>query len=132
MRNLILTSMLMLAACASSGTKVDQQTFNAFEKGKSTCAEVRQRLGNPTQSAVRDNGDVVLGYAYSAAQAHPENFIPVVGAFVRGYDTEQTVALFKCNSKDVLIKTAYLQGGQGTGMNMEGVAQGRKDTGTAE
>lgn len=130
MRSLIL--LLLLAGCASSGTKVDQATFTEFAKGKSTCAEIRQRLGQPSQSVIRDNGDIVLAYSYAASQAHPENFIPVVGAFVRGYDTENTTALFKCNGNDVLIKTAYLQGGQGTGMNAESVSQSRKDTGTAE
>ena len=130
MRNIAL--LLMLAGCASSGTRVDQQTFSDFQKGHSTCAEIKARLGQPTHSEIRDNGDVVLAYGYSAAQSHPENFIPVVGAFVAGYDTEQTAALFKCNDKGVLIKTAYLSGGQGAGMNLESVAQNRKDTRTSD
>jgi hypothetical protein len=128
----ILALALCLAGCASSGTKVSQQTFGEFSKGKSTCSEIQGRLGAPTQSLVKPDGDLVLAYVYAAAQAHPENFVPVVNIFAHGYDSEQTVALFKCDTDGVLIKTAYMQGGQGTGMNVEGVAQGRKDTGTTE
>jgi hypothetical protein len=78
----------------------------------------------------KDNGDTVIAYTYVGAQSHPENFIPVVGAFVHGYDTENSTALFKCNSSDILIKTAYTSGEQGTGMNAESVSQDRKDTHT--
>jgi hypothetical protein len=123
---------LALGACASTGTRVSQQTFAEFSKGKSTCSEITQRLGPPSQSAIHDNGDLVIAYIYGAAQAHPENFIPIVGDFVRGYDMEHTAAVFYCDRKDMLIKMAYASGGSGKGINMEAVAQGRKDTGTAE
>ena len=77
---------MLLSACASSGTKVDQTTFTAFRKGVSTCSEIKERLGSPSQSLVKDNGDLVLAYSYSAAQAHPENFIPVVRAVCLAHD----------------------------------------------
>lgn len=132
MKKLTIIFLLSVSACASSGTKVEQSSFSAFQKGKSTCAEIEAQLGRPSQRELRDNGDVVIYYSYVAAQSHPENFIPIIGAFVRGYDTESTIAGFKCNSSGVLIKTAYLGSAQGSGHNMESVSQERKDTGIAQ
>lgn len=123
---------LTVSACSSTGIKVDEAAMAQFQKGKTTCAEIMARLGKPTHQMARDNGDVVIAYGYASSQAHPENFIPIVGAFVRGYDTEQTAAIFKCNSVGTLIKTEYISGGQGTGMNVEALSQFRKDARKAE
>jgi hypothetical protein len=81
---------------------------------------------------VHDNGETDLVYSYFGVQAHAENFIPIVGAFAQGYDTENTTASFKCNAAGVLVKMDYIGGGQGTGANVESVTQSRNDTRTAQ
>jgi len=121
----------LLCSCASSGVKVDQSAMTEFTAGKSTCADVQARLGPPNVIRPSNSGDdskTVWIYSYGAAQAHPENFIPVVGVFAGGYDTEATAAAFRFTSNCVLDGTRYASMNMGSGANMEGVAQARKDT----
>ena len=72
------------------GTKVDQQNLSQFEKGKTTYAAVVQQLGNPTQSTINSDGTRMVMYTYMQSQAKVANFIPIVGAFMGGADTENT------------------------------------------
>ena len=126
---------LALSACASSGVKVDPSKLDQFTVGKSTCAEVRAALGQPKQQVKTIGGDtkreiLVWKYSYAGVQSHPENFIPVVGAFVGGVDTESSVVMlvFYTDHGCVLAGTRYATSGMGTGTNLEGLAQERKDT----
>ena len=56
-RFFIMPCLLVLAACASAGVKVDQAKLSQLHKGKSTYNEVIETLGQPTQTMVADNGD---------------------------------------------------------------------------
>jgi len=130
--------LLQLAACASTGVRVDPAKINDFTVGKSTCEDVKAALGHPTQrsSAVggKSGKDIIIWkYTYSAFQAHPENFIPIVNAFASGADVESSVVVFVFYKDGcVLAGTRYAESDMGTGGNLEGVTQGRKDTRTAE
>jgi hypothetical protein len=121
-----------LTACASAGVKVDQSKMSQFQKGKTTEADVVAALGQPTNSEQNDDGTNVIRYVYSSTQARPETFIPIVGAFVGGADTEQTVASFTFDQKNILIRSSHSQGGLGVGTNLEGMSQERKDVRAAE
>jgi hypothetical protein len=122
--------MALVAGCASSGAKVTQSAMLQFTAGLSTCGDVRARLGEPNvmMPSAENPSKIVWIYAYSAAQSHPENFIPVVGAFAGGLDHEATVAAFRFTSDCVLDTTRYASLNSGSGMNLEAVAQDRKDT----
>jgi hypothetical protein len=124
----------LLCGCSSSGVKVSQATASQFVAGHSTCADVKARLGEPNviRPSAENSSKIVYIYSYSATQAHPENFIPMVGAFVGGADQEATVAAFRFSPDCVLDATRYASLNSGSGVNLEGVAQERKDTGTAD
>ena len=126
--------MVLLSGCASSGVRVDQASASQFTAGQSTCSDVRAKLGAPNvvRTSQANADETVWIYAYASAQAHPENFIPVVGAFVGGYDHEGTMAAFRFTSACVLDGTRYASMNMGSGTNLEGVAQDRKDTRVAE
>jgi hypothetical protein len=115
-------------ACASSGVKVDPSKVNDFTVGKSTCADVQAELGNPTQRYQLADEKIRWVYSYAAVQAHPETFIPIVGAFVGGADTETTMVGFRFSKNCILEKTISAESGTGTGTNLEGIGQDRKDT----
>ncbi len=88
-----LLAIVTLAGCVSSGRPVDQAKVAAFERGKTTSAEVQAALGPPNGSSVLGDGSSVLVYAYTHAQARPESFIPIIGPLVGGADaTSQTVS----------------------------------------
>ncbi|NDA63118.1 MAG: hypothetical protein EBX50_13925 [Chitinophagia bacterium] len=73
---------MVLAACSSSGVKVDPNKLSGFEKGKTTYSEVIDTLGSPTQVMTLDDGRKIVTYSYYGVQARPESFVPIVGAFV--------------------------------------------------
>ena len=92
MRVLILV--VLLAGCASAGTKVDPDAVAAFQKGRTTVAEAESALGDPNGTTTKPDGSVVLTYAYAHSSVRAATFIPIVGLFAGGADTKgQTVVL---------------------------------------
>jgi outer membrane protein assembly factor BamE (lipoprotein component of BamABCDE complex) len=86
----VIAALFAFTACVSMGTKVDQDKLAQFQKGKTTYAEVIQQLGKPTQSTLNADGSRRIMYTYMQSQAKAANFIPIVGAFTGGADTENT------------------------------------------
>jgi outer membrane protein assembly factor BamE (lipoprotein component of BamABCDE complex) len=86
----VIVALFAFTACMSMGTKVEQDKLAQFEKGKTTYAEVVQQLGKPTQSTLNSDGSRRIVYTYMQSQAKAANFIPIVGAFTGGADTENT------------------------------------------
>lgn len=123
---LITASLLLLAACASAGVKVDQAKLADFKKGKTTYSEVIQTLGQPTQTTILDDGNKIIHYTYFSTQARPESFIPYVGLVVGGADTENSVVSFTFDQKDILKSYTSSQGGVGAGTGFNAYSQPRK------
>ena len=85
---------LMLAGCVSAGTPIDPAKLATLERGRTTLTEAQAALGPPNGVSVLSDGSRVLVYTYVHAQARPETFIPYIGAFIGGADTQsQSVAL---------------------------------------
>ena len=116
-----------LSACMSSGVKVDETKVAEFKKGITTYPQVIQILGKPTQSMMLPDGSHMITYGYVSTQARPESFIPIVGAFVGGADTENSTVMLTFDEQGVLKSTMSSQGGTGVGMGFEGYSQDRKD-----
>jgi hypothetical protein len=131
-KKLILALLFLTTACASAGVKVDQSKMAQFHKGQTTYDDVIAALGKPSQSSVDDMGNRSISYIYASTQARPETFIPVVGAFVGGADTENSAATFNFDARGILVKSSQTQGGMGVGTNLEGMSQDRKDVREAE
>ena len=84
MRYLALLALLVLSACTSTGTKVDQAKLTAFIKGKTTYSEVVQQLGKPDQSTANSDGATTIMYTYKLTVDSAANYIPFVGGFIEG------------------------------------------------
>lgn len=108
---LMLIIISMLFACVSSGTKVDQDKLAQFTKGKTTYAEVIQKLGKPNQSTINSDGTRTISYTYLQSQAKASNFIPFVGAFMGGSDTENTNVIINFDENSILTNYTASQGG---------------------
>ena len=121
-----------LAACASSGVKIDQAKIEALQKGKTTYAEAIQSFGKPTSNTVLGDGSRMVFYNYFGVQTHPETFIPIVGAFVGGADTEHSVVTLTFDKSGVLKDYSATEGGSGTGTGFESLSQNRKDVRAVE
>jgi outer membrane protein assembly factor BamE (lipoprotein component of BamABCDE complex) len=92
----------MLAGCVSSGVEVKPEQTANFQPGVTTRQEVVARLGNPTTVSTLPDGTVMMVYAFSAAQARPASFIPIVGAFVGGADARSSMVSFQFTPAGVL------------------------------
>ena len=115
----VLAGGLLLAGCASTGVRVDEKNLQSFKKGETTYSEVVARLGQPTSSTVMADGQRMIMYTYAQAQARPETFIPIVGAFGGGADYK----LFERHAyvrfwKGVLTQYSSTQSQFGTGTGL--------------
>lgn len=116
MRYLLLVLMsLALSACMSMGTKVDQEKVSQFVKGKTTYSEVIQQLGKPSSSTINDDGSRTIMYMYVQSQAKASSFIPIVGAFVGGADSESTTVTMNFDKKSLLVSYTASEGGMNVG-----------------
>src|SRR5438132_8898818 len=115
----VIVALFAFTACVSMGTKVDQDKLAQFQRGKTTYAEVIQQLGKPTQSTVNSDGTRKVVYTYMQSQAKAANFIPIVGAFAGGADTENTNVMLDFDRDSVLTNYSATQGSSsmGTGIN---------------
>lgn len=126
MKYMVLACSFGLAACASTGVKVDPNAMASFKVGQTTQAEVVGRLGEPTTSVVTANGERQLTYTYAEAQVRPENFIPVVGLFVGGVDSKATSVVLIFDANGVLKDHASASHKQGMGTGLISGTQEQK------
>jgi hypothetical protein len=109
--------LLGCVGCAAYGTKVSEDQLTHFTRGQTTYAEVVQALGPPNQSTLHSDGTRNITYTYLQSQVRAANYIPIVGAFVQGADTEQTNVVLDFDARSILVSYTSTQGqlGMGTG-----------------
>lgn len=114
----VLIAIFFLSACMSYGTKVDQGKVSQFVKGKTTYSEVVQQLGKPNQSTINADGTRTAMYFYAQSQANAASFIPYVGAFMGGTQSENTNVILTFDKNSVLTSYSASEGGasMGTGI----------------
>lgn len=111
---------LALSACASTGRQVSQAQLSDFKKGETTIDEVVAKLGTPTTTTLSSDGTRSLSYVFSQTQVHAATFIPIVGAFAGGADSQVNVTTLVFNSDGKLKEFSATESQQT--FNMGGVA----------
>jgi len=122
----LLTAVLLfsLAGCESSGNasiaNEDSSSIGSqIQVGSTTEDQVRTQFGDPSGTQFLSNGDSVWTYDYTHLQSDPQNFIPIVGAFVSGtngykrelvieFDTNKVVKNYSMNKSPVQTTTGIL------------------------
>ena len=61
-------------------------TVAKIEEGKSTKADVRALVGDPTKVNFDTSKNEIWEYVYTKASAKPASFIPIIGIFAGGAD----------------------------------------------
>jgi hypothetical protein len=86
----IIVSLLALGfvGCASVGTPIATQNVQNIKKGVTTEADLVRMFGPPTTKTLNANGNIVMVWTHSAAQAKGTSFIPIAGAFVGGTNVQ--------------------------------------------
>ena len=121
-----------LTGCAAAGVQVTDQQAQSFKVGRSTYADVVAQLGQPTTVSTSTNGQRVAVYSYAAMSARPQNFIPYIGPFVAGYDTQSSAVMFIFDARGILRETSSTQSNHGIGANLAaGTPLGAGGTGAA-
>ncbi len=119
----VLFAVLALTACASYGTKVEQEKLSQFVKGKTTYAEVIRELGKPTQNTINGDGTRTITYMYAQSQVKAANFIPFVGSFLGGAESENTTVVLNFDKKNILTNYSASEGGVNVGT---GITSGQR------
>lgn len=117
-RALSLASIALVAACTSSGVKVDQSKLGALQPGMTTVDQAIAALGKPTNTIIQSDGGRIIQYTYIHAQAKAINFVPVVGLFAGGADTETTTLTVNFGKDGKMTNYTSSQGSNevGTGL----------------
>ena len=116
MKNYFLLLMVAtLTGCASYGVMVSDKQAAQFKRGEATEAQIITALGKPT-TITTTNGVRALTYTGVQAQARPESFIPFLGAFVGGSDSQVSLVVFKFDAAGILSDVVSSQTIGGTGM----------------
>jgi outer membrane protein assembly factor BamE (lipoprotein component of BamABCDE complex) len=114
--------LVLLGGCVTVGSQIDQSKVSAFEKGKTTRAEVEAALGQPQTVSTSADGKMIAGYVYIKAQARAESFIPIVGAFVGGTDSTTQVFTVTYDNAGIFQGSQSTVSQMGSGM---GLASGK-------
>lgn len=120
-------AVFLLSGCASGGVKVEERQLSSFERGRTTYSQVIGQLGAPTANTLMNDGRRVIVYTFVQAQARPESFIPIVGIFVGGADSQATSASLIFDREGVLesYSSTQAQYGMGTGFASGSSSGGR-------
>lgn len=109
---------LSLLGCAASGVKVAPGQLSSFKKGQTTAAEVVSKLGNPTSRSITADGREMLIYNYTAYQARPESFIPLIGPLIGGADIQTSMVWFQFGTDGKLTDYYANNSAVGSGSNL--------------
>ena len=93
---------LALGACVSAGTKVTAEDTADFVSGRTTEADVVDRLGQPNSSTTESDGTKIDVYVYTEAHATAATYVPVVGLFAGGARGTGTTATFTFDASGLL------------------------------
>ncbi len=112
----------LLIGCASTGRKIDQSQVQTITKGETTKEQVVARLGSPDRIMKLGNGDTIFTYGYARVTAKPATFIPIVGAFAGGANTQYQSCAVTFGPDGIVKNITSMQGG--TEANMGATASG--------
>jgi hypothetical protein len=118
---LAVVACLALVSCASHGVQVSDEQAQGFQIGKATYDDVVAALGPPTHVSTSKTGTIVTKvaiYSYGAAQAHPQNFIPIIGPLVSVHDTQASAVIFVFDANGVLTRTTSGKGSGNVGFGL--------------
>ena len=84
-----LTSVLLLAGCASSGNEsIKNETTQTLQTkiidGVTTKDQVRAQFGDPLETGFTDSGHEIWKYVFTKSKQNGTNFIPYYNAFSSG------------------------------------------------
>ena len=100
--------------CVSMGRDFDASRVSEIKEGQTTEAELISMFGNPNNRATGTGQATQLTWMYTHHRTKPGTYVPVVGTFIGGADTEQRMLTVNLDSEGVV--TSYSVSGGDTEM----------------
>ncbi len=120
-------SLFLLAAtcsgCFSMGRKIDQSAVAQIKQGKTTKAEVLKLLGSPDQVTWDGFGNETFMYMYVRSTPKATTFVPVVGAFSGGANTQSEMVMVTFNPQGVVSHFVANMGATEAGYGAEAASR---------
>ncbi|TJY58308.1 hypothetical protein E4T66_16590 [Sinimarinibacterium sp. CAU 1509] len=88
----------LMSACSTQGARVEAQTYQQFEAGKTRKQDVIAALGQPSGRQFAGNEEALV---YRFTKTNSKSWIPVAGAFL-GNSVEVQICTFLFTTSDVL------------------------------
>jgi len=108
---LLMSLTAWLSACgASSGREVDKSKVATYQKGVTPCSQIRADLGQPLETATDVDGSKQLTYGKTETTVNGATFVPIVGLFAGGAETDYDFVQIKCDAKDVYVEYKATKG----------------------
>jgi outer membrane protein assembly factor BamE (lipoprotein component of BamABCDE complex) len=121
-----LIALSLFTGCVSMGRKLDQEAVNRIHEGKTTREEVVEWLGSPDQTT-RVGETTTFQYHFVRASAKPEGFIPIVGAFAGGMNTQNQMVSVTFDSRGVVRQLMTSGGGSEIGFGLSAGSKAKVD-----
>ncbi len=100
-----------LSACgASAGREVDKSKVATYQKGVAPCSQIRADLGPALETATDVDGSKQLTYGETETTLNGATFVPIVGIFAGGAETDYDFVQIKCDAKDVYVEYKATKG----------------------
>jgi outer membrane protein assembly factor BamE (lipoprotein component of BamABCDE complex) len=117
---------MLSPSCVSMGRKLDQEAVNRIHEGRTTRAEVVAWLGSPDQTT-RFGEMTTFQYHFVRASAKPEGFIPIVGAFAGGVNTQNQMVSVTFDSRGIVRQIMSTGGGTEIGVGLSAGSKAKVD-----
>ena len=109
MRRFLVAAALLLVASAAAGKPVTADDAAQFKVGVATETDVEARLGKPMVSTKSSDGTAVLVYYAGKTHVKAATFIPVVGLFAGGVQSNTAALTFVLDANGVLKSSSASQ-----------------------
>ena len=113
---ILVVAMFAITGCATSGKNFDESGMDKIVDGQTTKQEIEQWFGQPSGTHSGSDGRTAYTYTYAEAQARPESFIPFVGMFVGGTDSEAKTLTVWFDQSQVVDSHGFAQHSSRSGM----------------
>jgi hypothetical protein len=94
----------IIVGCSSYGSKIDRNYATSIKKGVTTETQVVRQIGSPTSIGLSANGQKTLTYMHVASQVKASTFIPIVGLFAGGADTQTTMLIITIDQDTGIVE----------------------------
>ena len=103
MKIMLLVLAVMISSCVSIGNKIDRDYTNEITKGVTTEAQILQVLGKPISVGQNSSGMKTLTYMHVASQAKAASYVPIVGLFAGGADSQTTMLIITVDASTGVV-----------------------------